>query len=45
MKWGDRLVKYYNMVILGEMLLTRTKEYGYHDVCNFMLWYVNGGKN
>jgi len=45
MKDGDRLVKYYNAVILCEMLLARTREYGYDDVCNFMLWYVNGGKN
>ncbi len=45
MKWGDRLVKYYNMVTTGKMLLARTREYGDDEVCNFMMWYVNGGKN
>ena len=45
MKWGDRLVHYYNMLTMGKEILALTREYGNHDIYNFMLCYINGGKN
>ena len=45
MKWGDKLVKYYNMVTAGKTLFSYTREFGNDDIRIFMLSYVNGGKN
>ena len=45
MKWGDRLIKYCNMVTMGRNIIARTREYGNYDLYNIILWYVNGGKN
>ena len=45
MKWGDKLVKYYNMITTGKTLCSCTREFGNDEIYIFMLWYVNGGKN